>query len=163
DAITDTDADSLAIAGRALQLLRSPKNANRLYAEARAAGGPRHVEELLREVDLYLGAWNTRDAAAALAEGIQGAPAGAGGRDGRPGFDALERRGLAIDPEYSQFHSIVGEYAEWEHRYAEIVELMRRAVKIDPKDARARATLGLNLIHDGREAEGVAELQQAFD
>ena len=44
---------------------------------------------------------------------------------------------------------IVGEYAEWEHRYDEIVSMMREAVRIDDQDARAHAQLGLNLIRNG--------------
>ena len=41
------------------------------------------------------------------------------------------------------------EFAEWEHRYDDIVALMKRAVKIDSADA--KLTLGINLI-DGEKS-----------
>jgi tetratricopeptide (TPR) repeat protein len=80
----------------------------------------------------------------------------------RPGFDAIERQVLAINPDYSRFYSIVAEFAEWEHRYEEIVTMMRKAVKVDPQDGKAFASLGLNLIRNGDDAGGVKQLTRAF-
>ncbi len=79
-----------------------------------------------------------------------------------PGFTALKKQVLALNPEYSTFFQIVGEYAEWEHRYDEIVKMMKEAIKIDNADAKAFATLGLNLIRAGREKEGRAQLAKAW-
>ncbi|MCC6524854.1 MAG: tetratricopeptide repeat protein [Polyangiaceae bacterium] len=79
-----------------------------------------------------------------------------------PGFEAQKARVFKLNPEYSSFYQLVGEYAEWEHRYDDIVKMMREAVAIDPKDAKARATLGLNLIRGGNEPDGVKELDAAF-
>jgi predicted Zn-dependent protease len=79
------------------------------------------------------------------------------------GFADQERAVLARNPRFSRFYSIVAEYAEWEHRYPEIVSMARRALKIDPEDALARATLGLNLLRMGEESEGLAELHKAWE
>ena len=68
---------------------------------------------------------------------------------------------FALNPQYSAFYAIVGEFADWEHRYDEIVELMREAMKLDPDDAVALASLGINLIRAGREADAPA-LSRAF-
>ena len=77
-------------------------------------------------------------------------------------FEAARREVLAKNPEYSQFYAIVGEYADWEHRYDEIVELMREAVNLDPDDPVALASLGVNLMRAGREKDSVTALSRAF-
>ncbi len=84
-------------------------------------------------------------------------------RDDLAGFEAEVAAVLAKNPEYTKIFQIVGEYADWEHRYDEIVKLMRRAVRIDPEDGKARADLGLNLIRAGQDAAGVVELRRAFE
>lgn len=77
-------------------------------------------------------------------------------------FEADKKLVLEKNPERSRFYAIVGEFADWEHRYDGIVTLMREAVKLDPKDPVARASLGVNLIRAGHDAEGQAELARAF-
>jgi tetratricopeptide (TPR) repeat protein len=83
--------------------------------------------------------------------------------DDARGFAEQERAVLARNPRYSRFYSIVAEYAEWEHRYPEIVAMARRALSIDPEDALARATLGLNLLRMGDEQAGLVELHKAWE
>jgi cellulose synthase operon protein C len=78
------------------------------------------------------------------------------------GFAEQERRVLEHNPQYGHFYSIVSEYAEWEHRYPEIIGMLRRALKIDPQDAAARASLGLGLLRMGDERAGLAELRKAW-
>src|SRR5262249_23025153 len=82
--------------------------------------------------------------------------------DDRPGFEAMKKKVLALNPEYSNFYQIVGEFAEWEHRYDDIVTMMTEATKVDANDGKALATLGLNLIRSGDEEAGVAALRQAW-
>ncbi|MEY4549093.1 MAG: hypothetical protein RL685_5288 [Pseudomonadota bacterium] len=77
-------------------------------------------------------------------------------------FESARQEVFQRNRGYSQFYSIVGEYAEWEHRYERIVELMREAVSIDDEDAGAHAALGLNLIRDGKESAGVQSLRRAI-
>jgi tetratricopeptide (TPR) repeat protein len=78
-----------------------------------------------------------------------------------PGFERARQQVFAQNPSYSRFYSIVGEFAEWEHRYDRIVSMMREAVAIDDEDAEAHAALGLNLIRAGQEAPGVQSLRRA--
>ena len=82
--------------------------------------------------------------------------------DDKPGFEAVKGRVFAQNPGYSSFFQIVGEYAEWEHRYADIVRMMNEAVAVDGQDAKAYATLGLNLIRGGDDEAGVSALQKAW-
>jgi cellulose synthase operon protein C len=77
-------------------------------------------------------------------------------------FDAARREVFQRNPRFSKFYSIVGEYADWEHRYPEIVRMAREAVQLDPDDAFAHATLGLNLLRMGEETEGLEALRNAW-
>ncbi len=78
------------------------------------------------------------------------------------GFEAQKLAILRLNPEYSRLYSIVGEFADWEHRYDEIVVLMKEAVALDAKDAKAEGELGFNLIRSGDEANGVSALGRSF-
>jgi tetratricopeptide (TPR) repeat protein len=78
------------------------------------------------------------------------------------GFERAVQNVLAVNPRFSGLYSIVADYAEWEHRYPELVELADAALRIDPEDARAHATRGLNLLRVGREPEGREALKQAW-
>jgi Tfp pilus assembly protein PilF len=82
--------------------------------------------------------------------------------DDDAGFEQTQSEVFARNGQYSQFYDIVSEYAEWEHRYQKVVEMMRQAVAIDPDDAKAHAQLGLNLIRAGDEQSGVESLRRAF-
>ena len=83
--------------------------------------------------------------------------------DDTAGFNAATQKVLALNPQYSRMYQIIGEFADWEHRYDEIVAMMKKAVQIDPDDAKAYAQLGLNLIRAGNDKEGVQALNTAFD
>jgi tetratricopeptide (TPR) repeat protein len=78
------------------------------------------------------------------------------------GFARAVQAVLAVNPRFSRLYSIVASYAEWEHRYPELVELAEAALRIDPEDAHAHATRGLNLLRVGREREGREALKQAW-
>jgi tetratricopeptide (TPR) repeat protein len=65
--------------------------------------------------------------------------------------------------EYSRAYEILAEFADWEHRYDELVELMRDAVALDSEDAHALGQLGINLIRSGQDQEGVRALARSFD
>ncbi|HKU39277.1 MAG TPA: hypothetical protein VJR89_14045, partial [Polyangiales bacterium] len=79
------------------------------------------------------------------------------------GLAQAKRAVLARNPHFSRMFSIIAEYAEWEHRYPELVDLAREALAIDPEDAEARATLGLNLLRMGDERAGLASLRTAWE
>lgn len=82
--------------------------------------------------------------------------------DDQSGVDAAKKAVFALDPQYSKLYSIVAEFADWEHRYDEIVRMMRDAVALDNEDGVAYGELGLNLIRAGDDAGGVAALSRAF-
>lgn len=80
--------------------------------------------------------------------------------------DEFERRAeqfLALAPDSARLFSIVSELAEWEHRYADIEAMTRRAVRLDPKDPKVRARLAMTLLRSGSEAQGLVELRRAFE
>ncbi len=83
--------------------------------------------------------------------------------DDPKGFETFEKKVLGLNPEYSRFYQVVGEFAEWEHRYDDIVSFMEKATSLDPRDAKAYAALGLNLIRAGREDQGVEALRKAWE
>ena len=68
----------------------------------------------------------------------------------------------AIHPQDVRVFSVLAEHADWEHRYAEEVDLARRALTIAPEDGPALATLGTNLLRLGEEEEGLAALERAW-
>ncbi|MDB4985894.1 MAG: hypothetical protein JWN04_1072 [Myxococcaceae bacterium] len=82
--------------------------------------------------------------------------------DDRAGFDRAVAHVLAENPGFSRLYSIVATYAEWEHRYPELVALSEAALALDPDDAYAHAARALNLLRIGREAEGVVALREAW-
>jgi len=79
------------------------------------------------------------------------------------GFEALVEKVLKLSPGYSELFRVVGNYAEWEHRYPDIQKLMRRASRIDREDGQVRALLGLTLVRAGSDAAGIVELNRAYD
>ena len=83
--------------------------------------------------------------------------------DDKPGFEAMKQKVFSLNKEYSHFYQVVGEYAEWEHRYDDIVKMMGEATAVDGRDAKAHATLGLNLIRSGDDAGGLSALRKAWE
>lgn len=82
--------------------------------------------------------------------------------DDARGFEAAVRAVLAIHPTYSELYTVVAEHADWEHRYPDIVRLADAALRLNPRDARAMATRGINLLRLGQEDAGLAQLREAF-
>jgi tetratricopeptide (TPR) repeat protein len=82
--------------------------------------------------------------------------------DDKPGFEAAKRAVFARNREFSRSLGIVGDYAEWEHRYDDVVDMMKEAVSLDPADGKAWAQLGLMQTRAGREAEGIKSLEEAW-
>ncbi|HEY3593278.1 MAG TPA: tetratricopeptide repeat protein, partial [Polyangiaceae bacterium] len=83
--------------------------------------------------------------------------------DDPAGFQKIKQSVFSKNSEYARFYEIVGEFADWEHRYDEIVAMMREAIKVDPADSKAWADLGMNLIRSGEEADGITALRRAWD
>ncbi|HEY8038512.1 MAG TPA: tetratricopeptide repeat protein [Polyangiaceae bacterium] len=238
DAINATDAEGLAMLGRAMHLLRHPKDANSAFKDSVRADksrvethlwwaalfadyyDPGHAEEELGEA-LKLDAKNAEatamlarlkledgfdfDAAEKLVKdtlavnprstaayavragialrdsNLDGANAAidaglgidpselellslrAAARflaDDKPGFEAAKKEIFARNKEYSQAYGIIGDYAEWEHRYDDVVAMMKEAVALDPRDGKAWAQLGMWQTRAGDEQEGVKSLEE---
>ena len=82
--------------------------------------------------------------------------------DDEPGMERAKQAVFAKNPQFSKLYSIVSEFADWEHRYDEIVRMMRAAVALDNDDGVLYAELGLNLIRSGDDSGGIAALRRAF-
>ena len=82
--------------------------------------------------------------------------------DDESGFRQAKREVLQRNRTYSEMYTIIADYAEWEHRYPDIVAMAREAVTLDSEDALAHATLGLNLLRMGDEEEGLTALRSAW-
>lgn len=82
--------------------------------------------------------------------------------DDAAGFESARDEVLRRNPEYARFFTTVGLYAEWEHRYDDIVRLMNQALVVDPRDAAVNAQMGLNLIRNGDDTGGLMALRTAF-
>jgi tetratricopeptide (TPR) repeat protein len=82
--------------------------------------------------------------------------------DDARGFEQAKRRVLELNPRFSRMFSIIAEYAEWEHRYDELIRMAREALVLDAEDALAHATLGLNLLRMGDEKAGIPALEAAW-
>lgn len=238
DVITSQDAEGLAMVGRAMHLLRHPKNASDAFKES-VRSDAKLVQTHLWWADLLADYFDPGDAQAEYKEALTLAPrtpdalvglarlevddafdfegadkhtrdalamdpkntgalavrAGMALRDGDlDAANAAIDAGLAIDPgqlellslraaarfladdpagfatakraifarnkEFSAAFGIIGDYAEWEHRYDDVVAMMKEAVALDPKDGKAWAELGLWQTRAGDEAAGVASLEE---
>jgi cellulose synthase operon protein C len=82
--------------------------------------------------------------------------------DDHAGFEAAKRETFARNPEYSKLYEIVSDFAEWEHRYVDIVAMMKDAVKLDPRDGKAYAELGLTELRNGDEGAGLDALRKSW-
>ncbi|HJL17495.1 MAG TPA: tetratricopeptide repeat protein [Sandaracinaceae bacterium LLY-WYZ-13_1] len=83
-------------------------------------------------------------------------------QDDDAAYERAVRETLQRNPRYSEMYTIIADYADWEHRYPQIVEMAREALRIDPDDALAHATLGINLLRMGQEEEGLEALREAW-
>ncbi|HEY2364922.1 MAG TPA: tetratricopeptide repeat protein, partial [Polyangiaceae bacterium] len=82
--------------------------------------------------------------------------------DDKQGYEDARKECLARNKEYSEFYTRVAEYAEWEHRYDDIIAMMKEAVKVDPEDGLAWAQLGLLETRRGDEQDGLLALNKAY-
>ena len=78
-------------------------------------------------------------------------------------FEAVRARILRRHPGYADLYVVLSEYADWEHRYSEIVEMARAALRLDGTNPQAKAALGINLLRLGEETAGEAALREAWE
>jgi tetratricopeptide (TPR) repeat protein len=145
--------------------------ADKLIKQALAVN-PRHAGAFAVKAGLSLRDMDIAGTDKAVADGLASTPgdlellslkAAARFLDDDPkGFEAQKKDVLSRNPEYSRLYGIVGEYAEWEHRYDDIVTMMREATKVDPDDGKAWAELGLTMMRAGDEDKGLEAIQKAW-
>ncbi len=82
--------------------------------------------------------------------------------DDSAGYESAKKDVLARNPEFATFYQVVSDYAEWEHRYDDMVRMMTEAVKIDPEDGKSWATLGFWQSRGGNETDGLASLKKSW-
>lgn len=82
--------------------------------------------------------------------------------DDLAGYEKVKVEVFKKNPQYGDFYVNVGEFAEWEHRYDDLVTMMQQATAIDPNNGKAWAELGFNLLRRGDEKEGLAALDTAY-
>lgn len=69
----------------------------------------------------------------------------------------------ARDRRYNGHIAVLTDLLEWEHRYEEIVAINRQALSDDASYWPAHAAIGINLLRQGDETEGLRELNESFD
>ena len=82
--------------------------------------------------------------------------------DKQADFDAEVDRTLAITPTYGEVYRVAGQLTAHSYRFDEAVALTRRALALDPNNARALTDLGTHLLRTGDEPGARTALEQSF-
>jgi cellulose synthase operon protein C len=82
--------------------------------------------------------------------------------DRKAEFDQKTAAVLKINPTYSEVYRVAGDHATRNYRFAEAIPLTRKALAIEPNNARAHADLGVELLRVGDEAGARVELETAY-
>lgn len=140
---------------------------------ARALGiNPRFVPALLLKAQLLLEAEQYDSAATVIHDALAADSSSAEGWGAlgalawMAGDSTTYRRALAaattLNPRPAGFFAAIAEAAGRQRRYAEAVDLARRATALDSTSVAALGALGTNLLRTGQVAEGKAVLERAF-
>ena len=95
------------------------------------------------------------------ARSLQAAAAFIQGRDTE--FERLAQEILKLNPTYGDVFRTAGDHLARQYRFDEAVVMTRRALTIDPNNARAKADLGLQLMRTGDEQAARTSLQAAYE
>ena len=165
-------ADALVMMARVkLEQTLDFDEAEKLVKEALSIN-PKHTAAFAVRAGLALRDMDIKTADKAIADGLAVNPSDlellslkAASRfldDDMPGFEAQKKEVFARNAQFARLYGIIGEFAEWEHRYDDIVTMMGEATKLDPDDGKAWAELGLTQMRAGDEAAGLASIQKAW-
>lgn len=83
-------------------------------------------------------------------------------RGGPQDADSWTARALALAPRYGDIYHVPAHFLVMTRRYREAVQLLLKAVEIDPDNYAAHAALGTNLLRLNRMEEGRQHLETAF-
>ena len=82
--------------------------------------------------------------------------------DRKSDFDAKVADILKINPRYGEVYRLAAEVSSHNYHYIEAADFAKRAVAIDPDNARASGALGLQLLRTGDESAARVALERAF-
>ena len=165
-------ADALVMMARVkLEQTMDFDDAEKLVKEALAVN-PKHAGAFAVRAGLALRDMDIKGTDKSIADGLASDPSNlellslkAASRfldDDKPGFETAKKEVFAKNAEFARFYGVVGEFAEWEHRYDDIIAMQKEATKIDPDDGKAWAELGLTQMRSGNETEGLQAIQKAW-
>ncbi|HSC25666.1 MAG TPA: tetratricopeptide repeat protein [Vicinamibacterales bacterium] len=83
-------------------------------------------------------------------------------RDDRTAFEAEVSRMFEVNPAFGEAYRVAADLSARHYRFDEAVALTRKAIAVDPSNARAFADLGMHLMRTGDEAEARRALDRAF-
>jgi tetratricopeptide (TPR) repeat protein len=150
----DNPPQAIAIARRALEV--NPSSVEALVFLASAELDQSHHDEARRSLQKALAVNpSSLDAHALLA-----AVAYVEGKDAD--YQAEVAKALAINPAYGDVYRQAGELTAHNYRFDEAVALTRRALELDPNNARTLADLGTHLLRTGDEPGARTVLDASF-
>jgi tetratricopeptide (TPR) repeat protein len=82
--------------------------------------------------------------------------------DNNAEFEAEVAKVLAIAPKRGEVYGVAGELAARNYRFDEAVTLVRRALELEPQNARSLSNLGLYLLRTGDEPAARQALEASF-
>jgi tetratricopeptide (TPR) repeat protein len=146
---------AITLAKRALEINPSSVEAHLFLAEQ--AIDAEHKDEARQEIDKAL----ATNPSSLEAHSLLAAMAYVA--DKQTDFEAEVARTLAIAPNYGEVYRNAGDLAARNYRFDEAVALTRRALELDPRDARALTDLGIHLLRTGDEPGARAALEASIE
>jgi len=150
----DNPPQAVSLAKRALEVNPSSVEAH-LFLAGQAADSS-HPDEAKQAIDKALAVNPSSLDALALRAAL------AFVADKPQEFEADAAKAMAIAPTHGDFYLTAGELATHNYRFDEAVELTRRALAIEPRNYRALADLGLQLLRTGDEPGARTALEASF-
>ena len=78
-------------------------------------------------------------------------------------FEGYVQEVLQTNPAYSEMYYTLAELCVSVRLYRQAVDFAREAIRLNPRDWKARSLLGINLLRIGEEDEGKATLEAAYE
>ena len=161
-----------ALAGEAARRQFDGQPGSAELARRALARDPAHVPALTHLATLALASEDYAEATAQARRALDANPASLealaalaiarrGAGDGK-GYEEARSRIAAVNPRWSGLPRLMAEHAVRTRRYGEAVTLAREAVRLDSRDWRAYAVLGINLLRTGSAAAAKDTLEVAF-
>ncbi len=166
----------LALVGMARAALTGQYNvrAANEFADKALAQNPNQVEALALKADLFLDNEEFGPAEKLLQQALKVNPADleaqalfAASRylqDDTPGYEQLRAAVLKQNPRCGDFYLTVSEHAVKQHRYQAAIDLLTKAVAVEPDNPAALLALGTGYLRlVGHDEQGLEALRKAWD